>query len=70
MFNTRIGFGSSLYVFLSQTAALIGYVLPFLIPGYHPRIFIIPSVLVCAAFILMFGLSIINRVRAKKILIQ
>jgi MFS transporter, SET family, sugar efflux transporter len=66
MFNTRIGFGSSLYVFLSQTAALIGYVLPFLIPGYHPRIFIIPSVLVCAAFILMFGLFIINRVRAKK----
>jgi MFS transporter, SET family, sugar efflux transporter len=66
MFNTRIGFGSSLYVFLSQTAALIGYVLPFLIPGYHPRIFIIPSVLVCAAFILMFGLFFINRVRAKK----
>ncbi|MFJ5760312.1 MFS transporter [Neobacillus sp. NPDC093182] len=66
MFNTRIGFGSSLYVFLSQTAALIGYVLPFLIPGYHPRIFIIPSVLVCAAFILMFGLFIINRVREKK----
>jgi MFS transporter, SET family, sugar efflux transporter len=66
MFNTRIGFGSSVYVFLSQTAALIGYFLPFLIPGYHPRIFIIPSVLVCAAFILMFGLFIINRVRTKK----
>jgi MFS transporter, SET family, sugar efflux transporter len=66
MFNTRIGFGSSLYVFLSQTAALIGYFLPFLIPGYHPRIFIIPSVLVCAAFILMFGLFFIDRVRAKK----
>lgn len=66
MFNTRIGFGSSLYVFLSQTAALIGYILPFLIPGYHPRIFIIPSVLVCAAFLLMLGLFINIRVRAKK----
>lgn len=66
MFNTRVGFGSSIYVFLSQTAALIGYFLPFLIPGYHPRIFIIPSVLVCAAFLLMFGLFFFNRVRAKK----
>jgi len=66
MFNTRIGFGSSLYVFLSQTAALIGYFLPFLIPGYHPRIFIIPSVLVCAAIILIIGLLFMNRVRSKK----
>ncbi|PLS09648.1 MFS transporter [Neobacillus cucumis] len=66
MFHTRIGFGSSLYVFLSQTASLIGYFLPFFIPGYQPRIFIIPSILVCASIILMVGLVFIHRVRAKK----
>ncbi|MCM3728990.1 MFS transporter [Neobacillus cucumis] len=66
MFHTRIGFGSSLYVFLSQTASLIGYFLPFFIPGYQPRIFIIPGILVCGSIILMVGLVFIHRVRAKK----
>ncbi|TWD96534.1 MFS transporter [Neobacillus bataviensis] len=66
MFHTRIGFGSSLYVFLSQTASLIGYFLPFFIPGYQPRIFIIPSGLVFASIILMVGLVFIHRVKAKK----
>ena len=66
MFHTRIGFGSSLYVVLSQTASLIGYFLPFFIPGYQPKIFIIPSMLVCASIILMVGLVIINRAKAKK----
>lgn len=53
MFHTRIGFGSSLYVFLSQTASLIGYMLPFLIPGYQPAIFTIPAALVASALVLM-----------------
>lgn len=53
MFHTRIGFGSSLYVVLSQTASLIGYLLPFLVPGYSPSIFVIPAVLVTAALALM-----------------
>ncbi|OPA73759.1 MFS transporter [Paenibacillus selenitireducens] len=53
MFHTRIGFGSSLYVFLSQTASLIGYLLPFLIPGYQPAIFVIPAALVVSALVLM-----------------
>ena len=66
MFHTRIGFGSSIYVVLSQTASLIGYFLPFFIPGYQPKIFIIPSMLVCASIILMVGLVIINRAKAKK----
>ncbi|PFO09340.1 MFS transporter [Bacillus sp. AFS076308] len=66
MFHTRIGFGSSLYVFLSQTASLIGYFLPFFITGYQPRIFIIPCGLVSASIILMVGLVFIHRVKAKK----
>ncbi|QNF30013.1 MFS transporter [Metabacillus elymi] len=70
MFNTRIGFGSSLYVFLSQTAALIGYLLPFLMSGYQPRIFIIPSILVSTAFLLMVVHLIINRSKEKITLIQ
>lgn len=56
MFINRTGFGSSLYVFISQTASLIGYFLPLLIEGITPRIFIIPSLLVVLA------LGIIGRV--------
>ncbi|WP_152394461.1 MFS transporter [Paenibacillus guangzhouensis] len=53
MFHTRVGFGSSLYVFLSQTASLVGYILPFLVPGYQPAIFMIPAALVVTSLILM-----------------
>ncbi|WP_314591482.1 MFS transporter [Paenibacillus terrigena] len=53
MFHTRVGFGSSLYVFLSQTASLVGYLLPFLVPGYQPTIFVIPAALVMTSLALM-----------------
>lgn len=49
MFINRTGFGSSLYVFISQTASLIGYFLPLFIDGITPHIFIIPSLLVVLA---------------------
>lgn len=61
MFHTKIGFGSSVYVFLFQMASLVGYVLPFLIEGYKPQIFIIPSVLVGGGILLMVGLAIYSR---------
>ncbi|WP_225442518.1 MFS transporter [Paenibacillus lycopersici] len=53
MFHLRIGFGSSVYVSLTQLAALIGYLLPFLVPGYRPAIFAIPALLVLAALALI-----------------
>lgn len=46
MFAGRTGFGASLYVFISLTASLIGYLLPLFIEGYDPSIFIIPIALV------------------------
>ncbi|MBS4206067.1 MFS transporter [Lederbergia citrea] len=61
MFHTKIGFGSSLYVFLFQMASLIGYVLPFIVEGYKPQIFIIPTALVGAGILLMIGLAAYNR---------
>ena len=61
MFHTRVGFGSSVYVFLFQMASLIGYALPFMIEGYKPQIFIIPTVLVGAGILLMVGLAAKNR---------
>ncbi|MBS4198188.1 MFS transporter [Bacillus sp. FJAT-49732] len=61
MFHTKIGFGSSIYVFLFQMASLIGYILPFLIKGYSPQIFIIPSILVGVGILLMGGLALKNR---------
>ncbi|CAM3898507.1 MFS transporter [Lederbergia lenta] len=61
MFHAKIGFGSSVYVFLFQMASLVGYVLPFLIEGYKPQIFIIPSVLVAGGILLMVGLVIFSR---------
>ncbi|MEF3305493.1 MFS transporter [Paenibacillus sp. GYB003] len=64
MFHTRIGFGSSLYVVLTQTASLVGYLLPFLVPGYSPAIFVIPAVLVAAALALMWIAQTLER-RAK-----
>ena len=61
MFHTKIGFGSSLYVFLFQMASLIGYILPFIIEGYRPEIFIIPTALVGTGILLMIGLALFNR---------
>lgn len=49
MFINYSGFGASLYVFISQTAALIGYLLPTFIQGISPDIFFIPIALVIAA---------------------
>lgn len=63
MFHTKIGFGSSIYVFLLEFAKLIGYILPFIIEGYQAKIFIIPAVLVSTAIMLMIGLGIYNRSR-------
>ncbi|QHW35266.1 MFS transporter [Paenibacillus rhizovicinus] len=53
MFHSRVGFGSSVYVSLTQTASLIGYLLPFLVPGYRPAIFAIPATLVLAALLII-----------------
>jgi SET family sugar efflux transporter-like MFS transporter len=55
MFLSRTGFGASLYVFISQTASLIGYFLPLFIQGITPNIFFIPSALV-ALSLLMIGM--------------
>lgn len=60
MFHTKIGFGSSIYVFLLEFAKLIGYILPFIIAGYQAKIFIIPAFLVGTAIILMGGLALFN----------
>ncbi|MCC3371606.1 MFS transporter [Cohnella sp. REN36] len=49
MFLRRTGFGASLYVFISQTASLIGYFLPLAIQGVTPTIFYIPAALVLAS---------------------
>lgn len=46
MFASRTGFGASLYVFISLTASLIGYLLPLFVEGYDPSIFVIPMTLV------------------------
>jgi SET family sugar efflux transporter-like MFS transporter len=56
MFVGRSGFGASLYVFISQTASLIGYLLPLFIEGYGPSIFLIPMTLV------LISLTIISTV--------
>jgi len=53
MFIHRTGFGASLYVFISQTASLIGYFLPLLIEGITPTIFLIPSVLIVVSIGIM-----------------
>ncbi|WP_227872103.1 MFS transporter [Paenibacillus albus] len=42
MFISRTGFGASLYVFISQTASLIGYFLPLFIRGITPKVFSYP----------------------------
>src|SRR5699024_4549506 len=56
MFHRKIGFGSSLYVFLFEFAKLVGYILPFIITGYQPSIFLLPAALVTTSIVLMVGL--------------
>ncbi len=46
MFIHRAGFGASLYVFISQTASLAGYMLPLVVPGISADVFYIPAGLV------------------------
>lgn len=67
MFHTCIGFGSSLYVFLLETAKLIGYILPFIIEGYQAKIFLIPLCLVSLAILLTIGHSVRKRHMAAKV---
>jgi MFS family permease len=52
MFIHRTGFGASLYVLITQTASLVGYLLPLIIKGTSHLIFIIPMVLVSVSLIL------------------
>lgn len=61
MFHTRIGFGSSLYVFLIETAKLVGYLLPLFITGYTAKIFTIPALLVGFAILFMIALALFDR---------
>ncbi|UVI33679.1 MFS transporter [Paenibacillus spongiae] len=62
MFVNRTGFGSSLYVFISLSASLLGYMFPLLISGYNPIIFVIPLCLVSASMLLiLFVLRIEKR---------
>ncbi|MBO7745125.1 MFS transporter [Paenibacillus sp. MWE-103] len=53
MFLSRTGFGASLYVFITQTASLIGYFLPLFIQGITPDIFYIPSALVTLSLLII-----------------
>ncbi|MBW7457934.1 MFS transporter [Paenibacillus sepulcri] len=68
MFLSRTGFGASLYVFISQTASLIGYFLPLFIEGITPDIFFIPSALV-ALSLLMIGI-VLYREKARGSMIK
>jgi MFS transporter, SET family, sugar efflux transporter len=53
MFISRTGFGASLYVFITQTASLIGFILPLTIEGITPTIFYIPAALVLVSLSLI-----------------
>ncbi|MBB6733680.1 MFS transporter [Cohnella zeiphila] len=53
MFIRRTGFGASLFVFISQAASLIGYLLPVAVRGISPAIFLIPAALTLAALLLI-----------------
>lgn len=65
MFQSKVGFGSSVYVFLLEFAKLIGYILPFLMTGYNPKIFTIPFLLVLFAFILVIVFMFSQRKRLR-----
>jgi len=64
MFLGRVGFGSSLFVIITQGASLSGYLLPLLIIGLTPRIFSLPAVFAGAA-LLLTGLVIYRRRRGR-----
>lgn len=61
MFIQRAGFGASLYVFISQTASLIGYFLPLIIEGITPEIFWIPAGLILLSIVLMSKVLLTER---------
>lgn len=65
MFAGQAGFGASLYVFISLTASLIGYLLPLFIKGYDPSIFLIPIVLVFIS-ITIISIVLIRERRSSK----
>ncbi|WP_237391574.1 MFS transporter [Paenibacillus dendrobii] len=67
MFVGRTGFGSSLYVFISLTASLIGYLLPLFIEGYTPSIFIIPMTLVLISVMIISTVLIRERRSSKSL---
>jgi len=53
MFLSRAGFGASLYVTITQTASLTGYLLPLAIPGIRPDIFYVPAALVALSIAIL-----------------
>lgn len=57
MFLHRTGFGSALYLFLTQTASLLGFFLPNLFPGFTPHIFFLPMALVIASSALLWWVA-------------
>ncbi|MBD8496915.1 MFS transporter [Paenibacillus arenosi] len=61
MFVHRAGFGASLYIFISQTATLIGYHLPLFINGVTPNIFWIPAGLITLSMIIMIYVMVNNK---------
>lgn|GEM_PF-921076 len=69
MFAARTGFGASMYVFITLTASLIGYVLPLFIEGYDPSIFFIPMTLVIIS-ITIISTVLIRESRSSKPLQQ
>jgi MFS family permease len=52
MFIHRTGFGASLYVLMTQTASLVGYLLPLVIEGTSHVIFVIPAGLTAVSLLL------------------
>lgn len=67
MFTGRTGFGASLYVFISLTASLIGYLLPLLVEGYDPSIFIIPMALIVVSLTMISAVLIRERRSSKPV---
>jgi len=57
MFLHRTGFGSSLYMFLTQTASLIGFVTPNAISGLTPHIFFLPAGFAIASSLTLFWVA-------------
>lgn len=49
MFISRVGFGASIYVLITQAATMVGYVFPLAVRGISPSIFLIAVLLAAAA---------------------